>query len=75
MNLIKDADKIWHQLWSVRLAIASALFGVLEVVLPLVQSAVPPHVFLVLSIVSALWSAYARLVPQPAIKVGTTAPV
>ncbi len=64
MTLIDEWRYLGPRLWSVRLAIASALFGALEVVLPFVQEFIPPGVFAGLSVVAALGSAAARLIQQ-----------
>lgn len=69
MTLIEDWKTKWHKLWSIRLALLSALFGVLELVLPALQDTIPRGWFAALSIVSALWGAYARLVPQPKLSI------
>lgn len=70
MTLIEGWKQKWHRLWSIRLSLLSALFGVLEIVLPYLQDSIPRWVFAGLSIACALWAAYARLVPQPALSQG-----
>ncbi len=67
MTLIEGWKERWHKLWSIRLALASAFFGVLEIVLPQLQDVVPKWLFAMLSIACALWGAWARLVRQPAV--------
>lgn len=74
MNLIENAEKVWYKLWSIRLALASAFFGILEVVLPFLQDTIPRGWFAGLSILLALWGAYARLVPQPKLDPNATLP-
>lgn len=63
MKLNDDAKK-WHRLWSVRLAILSAVFGAIEISLPLWQEHVPGKVFAVLATVTAAASAAARVIRQ-----------
>ena len=67
MKLVKDAPK-WHRLWSVRLAILSALLGALELSLPLWQGIVPGNVFAALSTITAAAAAVARVVKQEALE-------
>lgn len=64
MPLIDDWRRLAPRLWSIRLAIFSAVLGVAELGLPLFQSFIPPKVFGVLSILTALAAAGARLVKQ-----------
>lgn len=64
MNLIEDWQSLWHKLWSVRLALLSALLGVLELTLPHFQSFIPPMWFGVLSVIVGVAAAVARLVQQ-----------
>jgi hypothetical protein len=63
MKLIKEA-RAWHKLWSMRLAILAAVFGTLELVMPIWQSVVPESMFAALSTVSAVGAAVARVIKQ-----------
>lgn len=65
-KLIHNA-KAWHKLWSIRLAILSALLGALELSLPLWQGVVPAHVFASLSTITAAAAAVARVIRQEAL--------
>lgn len=67
VKLAKDATK-WHRLWSVRLAILSAMLGALELSLPLWQGLVPSNVFAALSTITAAAAAVARVVKQEALE-------
>lgn len=63
MKLISDASH-WHKFWSIRLMILSAALGALELVLPVWEGIVPQHTFAILSTVSALGAAIARVIKQ-----------
>lgn len=67
--MLKTIDNAaqWHRLWSVRLAILSAILGAVELSLPLWQGVVPPHVFASLSTVTAAAAAVARVIRQEAL--------
>jgi len=68
--LALDASaRVWHRLWSVRLALASAavsLLPALESVLPLWRTALGPMPYAAIATVLAVASALARVVHQPA---------
>ena len=66
MKLIPKA-RAWHRMWSVRLAILSAILGALELSLPLWQGIVPGNVFALLSTITAAAAAVARVVKQEAL--------
>jgi len=66
--LIDDWKRLAPRLWSIRLAIVAALLGVAEMALPFFHQAFPPSTFAALSILAALGSAAARLVPQLTLK-------
>lgn len=68
MTLIDDWKQKFPKLWSVRLALLSALLGVAELTLPLFQSFIPPMTFAVLSVAASLAAAIARIVAQPALR-------
>jgi len=60
--------RVWHRLWSVRLALASALVSLLpalESVLPLWRAALGPVPYAVIATVLAVAAALARVVHQP----------
>ena len=63
MKLIENAPA-WHRLWSMRLAILAALFGALELSLPLWRGVVPESTFAMLSTFSALAAAVSRVIKQ-----------
>ena len=62
--MLIDNAKAWHKLWSVRLAILSALLGALELTAPLWHGVVPDHVFAGLSTLTAAAAAVARVIKQ-----------
>jgi len=62
-GLAPDA-KYWHQLWSLRLAIAAAALSAMEVVMPLVQHMIPNGVFGTLAGIVGVGAAIARVVNQ-----------
>jgi hypothetical protein len=67
MNLIDDWKAKFPALWSVRFALLSAFFGVAEMVLPQLQSFIPPLWFAGLSVVTALAAAVSRIIAQPGV--------
>jgi uncharacterized membrane protein HdeD (DUF308 family) len=67
MKLIDGWKAKFPKLWSVRLAILSAILGVAELTLPLFQTFIPPMTFAVLSVVASLAAAVARIVAQPSL--------
>ena len=67
VKVIANASK-WHKMWSVRLAILSAMLGALELSLPLWQGIVPGNVFAALSTITAAAAAVARVVKQEALE-------
>lgn len=69
VKAIANASK-WHKMWSVRLAILSAILGALELSLPLWQGIVPPNVFAALSTITAASAAVARVIKQEALNDG-----
>lgn len=68
MKLIPEA-KTCHRLWSLRFAIAAALFGAIELTLPIWQGVVPDSVFATLSTLCAAAAAVARVIRQGALHV------
>lgn len=69
MNLIDDARHVWHRLWSVRLALLSALLSAAEFALPLIPDAVADMVgrgkFAAAAMIVSLAAGVARVVSQP----------
>lgn len=63
MKLIDNVPAC-HRLWSMRLAVLAALFGALELSLPLWKGVVPDSTFAMLSTFSALAAAVARVIKQ-----------
>jgi hypothetical protein len=68
MKLIDDVPSC-HRLWSMRFAILAALFGALELTLPLWHGIVPPSVFAALSTISSVAAAVARVIKQESLHV------
>lgn len=68
MKLIAEA-KACHRLWSMRFALLAALFGALELTLPLWQGIVPPSAFAALSTLCAVSAAIARVIKQESLHV------
>ncbi|MEK7945713.1 hypothetical protein WKR98_13230 [Pigmentiphaga sp. YJ18] len=68
MRLIDDAHTVWHRLWSVRLALLSALFAAADVALPLWQGLLPARTFAAISTLLAVAAAIARVIQQPALR-------
>lgn len=60
-----EGARYWHKLWSIRMALLSAGFGVVSASLPTWQPAIPPLPFAILSTACALIGAVSRLVQQP----------
>lgn len=65
--LIEDAKLIFKKAWSIRLALLSAVFSVLEVGLPFFTDILPPGAMASLAIVSSVGSVIMRLIYQPAL--------
>lgn len=63
LTLIPHAP-VWYRLWSIRLALIAALFGVAEQVLPLWTELIPANLFATLSTIAAVGSAVSRVVQQ-----------
>ena len=73
MRLIDDAGRVWHRLWSVRLALLAA---VLEGASVLLGYLLPPHPRMALSLLAACVSAgaaLARVIAQPQLRKDTDA--
>ena len=71
-TLIDDAGRVWHRLWSVRLALLGALFSGAEFALSLapqtVSDLVGPGRFAAVAAVVGIGAAVARLVQQLRLK-------
>ena len=63
MRLIHNANQ-WHQMWSVRLALMSAVFAAIELSLPLFKVVMSDQWFAIASLVTAVGSAVARVFTQ-----------
>lgn len=72
MKLIDDAGRVWHKLWSVRLALLGALFSAAEFAVSLAPEAVANVVgqgrFAAVAFVVGIGAAIARLVQQLRLK-------
>lgn len=72
MQLIDDARKTWHRLWSVRLALLSALLSAAEFALPLVPDSVADVIgrgrFAAAAFAISVGAAVARVVSQPRLR-------
>jgi hypothetical protein len=62
--LINDAKRVWHRLWSVRLALLAALLGAVDVAMPFVAPERASLPFAALSVVVSLAAALSRLIVQ-----------
>jgi len=67
VKLITDASRLWPRLWSVRLAVLSALLSACEVALPYAAPSTQSIPWAALSGLVALAAAVARIVAQPAL--------
>ena len=66
MKLIDQPTK-WHRFWSMRFAILAAVFGALELALPLWQDVIPQTTFATLSTLCAAAAAISRVIKQEAL--------
>jgi len=71
VKLIPGAGALWRKLWSVRLALLSALLSAVELALPYVAPSVPSRMFAAAALLVALAAGVARLVSQPALNANT----
>jgi hypothetical protein len=69
-QLISDAGRLWHRLWSVRLAILAAALGAVDAALPFVAPTHASPAFAGLTAAVSLAAAGARLVCQPSLRGG-----
>lgn len=65
--LIPNFRRTFPRLWSVRLGIIAGLFSGAEVVLPLLDTALPKGLFAALSFVAAVGGVIARAIQQKAL--------
>ena len=65
MAWIEDARRLWPRLWSVRLAMLSALLSACEFALPYFAPSIPDRWFAGLAFMVALAAALARVIAQP----------
>lgn len=63
MTLIDNAGAVWHRLWSVRLAVASAVMAAGQTALDMMQSGQPRPV-IIMAFLLSVGSAIGRLVQQ-----------
>jgi hypothetical protein len=64
-RLVPEWRRLLNKAWSVRLALLGAVFGGIEMALPMFSDRFPPKVFMALCIFTTLAGAVARLIPQP----------
>lgn len=67
MILIDDAGKVWHRLWSVRLAVLSAILSACEFAMQYLAPAHANGSFAAAAFFVSLASGVARIVAQPAL--------
>jgi hypothetical protein len=67
VKLIDDAGKVWHRLWSVRLAGLSVLFSAVDAGWQVHVTGQPPYLALLTSAISA-GAGFSRLVAQPKLR-------
>ena len=72
MKLIENASH-WHKLWSLRLAILTAIFAALEASLAYWNTILPPGAFAALATFTGIGSAVARVVKQAGLADGDPA--
>lgn len=65
MNLIPDWKRRWRKLWSIRLALLSATLSGAELAVPYLGGFLPPAMFSMLAVLTAVAAAIARVVAQP----------
>lgn len=71
MTFIEDAGKLWHRLWSVRLALLAALFSTGQLCIGYYAEGQSKTVIMgaaVFSLGSSLASAFSRVVKQPKLR-------
>lgn len=68
MKLIDNVPAC-HRLWSMRFAVLAALFGALELSLPLWQGVIPDKAFAIMSTACAAFAAVARIIKQESLHV------
>lgn len=64
MQLIDGADKLWHRLWSVRLASLSVVVSAVDAGWQVHMTGRPPYLALATAAISA-GAGFSRLVAQP----------
>lgn len=70
MHLIDDAGRLWHRLWSVRLALLALGFEAIDKGLPYLADVFPPVWFSLITMGVTVGAGIARLVDQPALQQG-----
>ena len=69
MTLIDDWQRLWHKLWSARLALLTGLLGVIQSGFDYASSG-QPKFFVVVATLTAFGAFVARFVAQPGLKDG-----
>lgn len=69
MELIEDAGKVWHRLWSVRLSAVAVIASAVDAGWQVHVTGQPPVMALITAAVSA-GAGFSRLVAQPKLKGG-----
>ena len=67
MQLIEDAGKVWHRLWSVRLSAFAVIASAVDAGWQVHVTGQPPYLALVTAGISA-GAGFSRLVAQPKLK-------
>lgn len=65
MKLLHEWRYVAGRAWSMRLVLATAVLGAMELTLPLFSELVPKNVFAGLSMLTAIAAAVARVLDQP----------
>ncbi len=68
MTLIDNASQILRKAWSVKMALLTTLFAVLEVVLPAIAPVVPPGVMAGLAAFTSIGAVVVRVLKQNGIE-------
>ena len=64
MKLIDDWHWVIRKAWSIRLAVVAAIFSGAEVIVPMLQTAMPHGIFAILSFVAVAGGFISRFVVQ-----------
>jgi hypothetical protein len=63
-HVVSDWRRILRRAWSIRFGILAALLAAAEVVVPLLATSFPPHVFAVAAAISAIAGVVSRIILQ-----------